>query len=370
MEGVDVIIVGGGIAGLSAAHALVRAGAGKVRLLEREPVLCAHSSGRNAAIFRHLSTGLGDLATALRSRALATELLGAEEAWLRRTGTWFVAATREALEPLARLAAGERLRAEPAEGKGLDAALPGLRGGAARHGLFFAEDGVIDLHALTQGLARASVAAGTTVSLAEPVARIDARAGRVEGVTLLSGERLAAGAVVVAGGAWSGLLGAGCGAPLALEPRRRHLALLETTDGAGAPSPVVWCVDDEVYLRPDSGGLLASPCDEEPWAAELPPPSDAGLELLGRKLARTAPKLADAAVRRVWACLRTFAPDRAAAVGADPRAAGLYWIAGLGGHGMTGGLAAGELLAACVTGRAHPLKDALAPARLVAVERD
>ncbi|MHB8879691.1 MAG: FAD-dependent oxidoreductase, partial [Myxococcaceae bacterium] len=90
LEVADVVIVGGGIAGLSAAHGLARAGVARVRLLEREKVLCSHSSGRNAAIFRHLSSGAGDIALARRSKALLTELLGSEGAWLQKTGTWFV----------------------------------------------------------------------------------------------------------------------------------------------------------------------------------------------------------------------------------------------------------------------------------------
>lgn len=184
------------------------------------------------------------------------------------------------------------------------------------------------------------------------------------GVRLASGERIVAGAVVIAAGAWAEPLGAGCGAPLPLEPRRRHLALLEPKSKLDGDAPVVWAVDDEVYLRPDSGGVLASPCDEERWKAELPPTSEAGLELLAKKLARVAPRFADASVRRSWACLRTFAPDRAPAIGPDPRVQGLHWLAGLGGHGMTGGVAAGEVLAAAFTGKAHPLAQTLNPARL------
>src|SRR6516225_4191551 len=89
MKRVDVV-VGGGIAGLSAAWAALGAGTGRVLLLEREGVPCAHSSGRNAAIFRHLTATPGDLDLALRSRELLGELLGSEEAWLRRTGSWLV----------------------------------------------------------------------------------------------------------------------------------------------------------------------------------------------------------------------------------------------------------------------------------------
>jgi glycine/D-amino acid oxidase-like deaminating enzyme len=233
-----------------------------------------------------------------------------------------------------------------------------------RCGLWSPDDGVIDIHAVTQALLRSIGEAGGALSFGAEVAAIAAEGGRVTGVQLASGERVGAGAVVIAGGAWAASLGASCGAPLPLQPKRRHLAHLETSVSRLDPgAPVVWCLGDELYYRPESGGMLVSPCDGEPWPAELPPSSQAGLELLARKLARSVPRLSDASVRRAWACLRTFAPDGAAVVGADPRLSGLYWLAGLGGHGMTGGLAAGELLAASFTGVDHPLKDALAVSR-------
>ncbi|MHB8874476.1 MAG: NAD(P)/FAD-dependent oxidoreductase, partial [Myxococcaceae bacterium] len=259
----------------------------------------------------------------------------------------------------------ERLPYELAKGTALESALPSLQGGVIRRGLFFEDDGVIDIHAVTQELARAAAAAGVTLTLGAEVLRLEREGPRIAGVTLASGERIAAGAVVIAGGAWGESLGASCGASLPLEPRRRHLALLETQALLAADAPVVWCLDDEAYFRPDSGGMLACPCDEVAWKAELPATSEGALELLAKKLSRLAPRLAEATVRRSWAGLRTFAPDRVPVVGPDPRVEGLHWLAGLGGHGMTGGAGAGELLAAAFTGKPHPLAQALAPARLL-----
>ena len=57
-----------------------------------------------------------------------------------------------------------------------------------------------------------------------------------------------AGAVGAAG------LGAGCSAPQPLRPLRRHLVQLAPTEPVEAGGPVVWCVDEEAYVRPESGG--------------------------------------------------------------------------------------------------------------------
>lgn len=66
----------------------------------------------------------------------------------------------------------------------------------------------------------------------------------------------------------------------------------------------------------------------------------------------------------VVACLRTFAPDRTLVVGLDPDVSGLFWLAGLGGSGMTVGVAAGELIPDVIAGREHPLATTFAPGRL------
>ena len=70
------------------------------------------------------------------------------------------------------------------------------------------------------------------------------------------------------------------------------------------------------------------------------------LDSLFTSLRELAPHLADRPVTRYWTGLRTFAPDRRFVLGWDPWNPRLFWSAGLGGHGMTSGLAVGALAAA------------------------
>jgi glycine/D-amino acid oxidase-like deaminating enzyme len=69
------------------------------------------------------------------------------------------------------------------------------------------------------------------------------------------------------------------------------------------------------------------------------------LEGLYASLRELAPDLAERPVTRYWTGLRTFAPDRRFVIGWDPWNPRLFWSAGLGGHGMTSGLAVGALAA-------------------------
>ena len=355
-------MLGGGIAGLAAAWALGRGGA-EVELLEREPTLGAHSSGRNAAIFRCLHESVGSLPLALRSAALLDELLGGRDAWLRPTGVLYVARTGAPLLALERLARDHPLPYRTVGRDGLRKLAPALEGGAAECGLFCPAEGVMDTHAILLALAAAVRAAGGRIRTGCAATAILRDARGVCAVALESGERLPCSSVVIAAGAWSAEVGAAAGAPLPLVPLRRHLAVLEPRPSIAPGGPVVWCLDDELYLRAEGGGVLASPCDESPCPPGVPDTQGEALVTLGMKLARTAPQLADSGVRRTWAGLRTFAPDRAPVIGRDPQLPGLFWLAGLGGQGMSIGAAAGEMLATVAAGRPHALQQCYAPAR-------
>jgi glycine/D-amino acid oxidase-like deaminating enzyme len=149
---------------------------------------------------------------------------------------------------------------------------------------------------------------------------------------------------VLAAGAWNAQLGASVGAALPLVPHRRHLVQLVPSTPA-LRAPILWQLDPEVYFRNEGGGVLASPCDHEPTVPGIPGTEERVLGSLGEKLRDVSPSLATAEVRRAWACLRTLSPDGQMILGPDPRVPGLAWLSGLAGHGMSAGVAAGELLA-------------------------
>jgi D-arginine dehydrogenase len=128
----------------------------------------------------------------------------------------------------------------------------------------------------------------------------------------------------------------------------------------------VWHLDEGVYFRPESGGLLLSPCDETPSQPGVPAVDPLAAESLAVKLPRAFPRLAAVTVALAWAGLRTFAADRLPVIGPDPRVEGFFWIAGLGGHGVTTSLSAGELAAKLLL---EPRRDAgnpFSPARFAA----
>jgi len=334
MEHVEILIIGGGVAGLATASHLAQAGQAGVLLAEREALPGFYASGHNAAIARSL-TGVAEhtaLAVQGRDRLAAAGLL-------RACGGCLLGA-----EP-----GGTGALAEEARAFGLDcragrgSPVPGLR--AAEH-LHLPGDGVIDIAGVLRHCAETARAGGARLRFGCQVLGITPGPGgfRVE----TDRGPLAARTLVNAAGGWAREVGRMAGGlDIPFQPLRRHLVWSPAAAPAG--QPWTWWADRPFYLRPESGGLLLCPCDES--AVALPPrgrqpdPDDGVLEPLAASLKALAPELAELPVGRFWCGLRTFAPDRRFVLGPDPRNPGLFWVAGLGGHGMTSGLAVGRLAA-------------------------
>lgn len=347
----DVVIAGGGIAGLTLSIQLAMRER-RVLLLEREAALCTHASGRNAAIFRHAEPASFLCGLAARSHHLYESWC--PPAWLRRCGGMYLAKGREALEPIRQamqqadiphtLLWGDELRARMP---------PGFWHSGVRAGIHSPSDGVIQLEVLGEALLQRALALGVEIRCSTRAEGIVVEQGQVRGLRIsgarapsAASEFLPATALVVAAGAYASSLAEAAGLSLPLQPLRRHLYLIDAPGQADLP--VYWRLDDELYLRGDAGGWLASPCDEEPHPPHAPGVSPERFTALADKLQSIGESCAPARVRDVWACLRTRTPDLAPVLGADPRATGLYWFAGLAGWGMTVAPAAAELVSAAI----------------------
>jgi len=330
-EDIEILIIGGGIAGLSTACHLALAGQGGVTLVEREQLPGFYASGHNAGIARRL-TGRAEhtaLTVQGRDRLLQAGLM-------RASGGYLLGA-----EP-----GGTRDLAEEARAFGVEAArgagspIAGLR---AAEWLHLPGDGVIDIDALLRHCADTARAGGARLRFGCQVEGIVPDPGGFRVATDQGPVR--ARIVVNAAGAWAGEVGRMAGGlDLAFMPLRRHLVWSPAP--CPADQPWAWWADRPLYLRPESGGALLCACEES--SVPLPPRGlqpahdDAVLEQLAGSLKELVPALAEAPIARLWCGLRTFAPDRRFVLGRDPLQPGLFWVAGLGGHGMTSGLAVGQ----------------------------
>jgi len=360
------VIVGAGFAGTATAWALARAGLGPGLILEREPTWGAHASGKNAALAKVSEADPIIRALAVRSLESFRKIDGGTGHLLEPTGGLTVA-RGDAADEFASLrdalrAAGQR--AELVDAARARARTPLLAGVAFDVGIWVPEEGVVDIHALLGHYLRGARDGGFSVVTDCEVEGLLLEGGRVAGARTALGD-VRADLVVDATGAWAGRLGRET-RPLPLQPVRRHLFVSAAVDADLRGLPFTWVEDAGFYFRREGDGLLLSPCDETPSRPCSPTTDPAAAELLAEKLAARAPGLADLAIRRAWACLRTFAPDRRPLIGADPDRPGLFHVSGLGGFGMMTSAAVGELAAALIADRAVDWIEtaALAPGRL------
>jgi D-arginine dehydrogenase len=349
----DVVIVGGGFAGAATAWALSRYGGLDIVLLEREEGFGYHASGRNAALGRQLVEDERFTELTVRGAAFLRAPppdFGEESLW-RPVGSMLLADTEAEVEALGRKAQARGVACERVPIEAVWERVPMLRGVAGAGGIYVPGDGVIDVHALLMGFLRGARRRGAHLALACEVVGVEAESGRLRVITG-QGE-VSTRCVVAAGGAWAGQVAVMAGArDPALVPIRRHLFVTEPIAGLDPELPFVWHIGaDEFYVRPEGSGLLLSACDEEATAPGQCATQPEALEALAEKLARAAPELASLGVARAWACQRTFAPSRRPIIDWDADVPGVFWVAGLGGHGATSSAAIGAEAAAAIAAR-------------------
>lgn len=350
---VDAAVVGGGIAGVSAARELAETGRSVV-LLEQEEQLAHHTTGRSAAIFLESYGPPAVRALTAASRAdydAAPERFGTPRLLEARSALWIAPPWQ--LADLARLVAEvpSLQTIEPADAA---ARCPALRLDRLAGAAVEADASDIDVLALHQGYVRGLGEAGGTVVRSARVTGLDSdRDGwRVR----WAGHELTATTVVLAAGAWADELARAAGAePIGLRPLRRTIAVCRVPSGPSLDpaGPLVCDAAHTWYFKPEGPNVLVSPADETPS-----PPCDARADeadvALGIERVNDATTLGLRSVVSTWAGLRTFAPDRVPVVGEDPRRPGLFWLAGQGGYGIQTAPALARCLAGLMAGTGLP----------------
>jgi len=365
MEHVDVVVIGGGLCGVSVAHALATGGNPSVLVLEQGAQLGAEASAQNAGMVRRLALDPVERELACRSAAAMARPAFAQA--LRRTGAVLAAGRDPA--PLQAAVDDLENRGIPVQAMDLATLPPALAGSPLHAAWCLPDETVADAWGLISVLAREARGAGAALRTGCQVQALATHSGRVVGVHTDQGP-IRADVVVLATAAWAHRQARDLGLERPLVPLARHLLLTTPHPLADPGHPWCWVDDEGVYARPEGGGWLCSPCDEAPRDPGQGPGSRGPAEPMGYALASDAlqrwfPALGPVRFQHGWTGLRTFCPDRRPLVGLDPELPGLAWATGFGGFGVTCSLAVGPVFADRLQGRADPAldTDALRPGR-------
>jgi D-arginine dehydrogenase len=354
----DVIVIGGGIAGISAAAELARDMS--VLVLEAEPQIGYHATGRSAAIFiRNYGNETLRALNAASAPVLEAPEGISDRSLLSPRGEMLVADESElaVLDAYADGATGlERLTAQQAV-----ELVPILRPERIASAVIEWDAQDIDVDRMLSGYATALKHRGGQILTN---ARINGltRNGPVWDVAV-TGTTYSALIVINAAGAWaSDIAMLADASPIPVSPLRRSAAILPAPDGYDPASwPLFASAAEDWYAKPEAGKLMVSPADEDPvdphdaWADDM---------VLAEGLHRyeQAVTVPVTRVEASWAGLRSFAPDRTPVVGFDTRADGFFWLAGQGGYGVQTAPALAALTAALCQGVAPVIGDAITTA--------
>lgn len=341
-----ILIIGGGIAGLSTAYFLARESECSVTLLEKEESLGQHSTGKNAAILRSWTPVPELTRFAVESaRFLNDPPAGFSDVPLVDPRglilvTPHTEASARAVYEAAGVEAPPLVSLSPDEFRKLAPHFGDIPEGS--HLLHFPTEGHLDVAAMVEGFARGAREAGAEIRTNTAVRGLVQQDGVVRGVTLADGVELQADLVVLAAGGWAGKLAQRTATRVRLRPTRRHLCVTEVDSTVDPHWPIVWSDSLGFYARPESGGLLLCPCDETDVAPDRCDVDPQVLELVAQKTQVALPNYANAKAAHFWAGMRTHAESGHFLIGPDEDVPGLFWVAGLGGHGMTSSAAIGR----------------------------
>jgi glycine oxidase len=193
---------------------------------------------------------------------------------------------------------------------------------AVRLALRFPEDHQVENRSLARALWSAAARAGARVRTGAPVRALVRRGGRMEGVETVDGERIVAGAVVLATGSWAAGI-EGLPRPLPVVPVHGQLLAF-----ASLPPLIEHVVDSpRCYLVPRADGRVIAGTTVERVGFRTHVTA-AGIMVILRGAIEAVPALADLALAELWSGLRPGTPDDLPILGADPEVANLFYATG------------------------------------------
>lgn len=353
MTSYDIIVVGGGVIGMSAAYHLAKRGGGRVLLLERHAFGSGSTSRATGGFRCQFGSDIEVRLSLLSRRALLS--FAAEtgvDPGYDPVGYLFLAEDENGMAELRKaLAVQHSAGLEVSREVGLSeiaarqplASLEGVLGGT-----FCPWDGYLRPRDLLEGYRRSAVDLGVALLEHAGDVRLLRVGDRVTGVGCAHGD-LNSAWVVNAAGAWAAQLARGCELELPVVPLKRQVAVTRPVAGLSRSLPMTVFVADGFHFRVrDDRLLLLRPDDPSP--AEDPYDASFDPSWLGPLLERARSRLPILEGREIdgaacWAGLYEMSPDRHALLGAAPGVEGLFLVNGSSGHGVMHAPALGLLAA-------------------------
>jgi len=342
----DVVIIGGGIVGLSIAYYLGLKKAGRVVLYEKGQLGEGSTSRCVGGIRTQFST---EINIRLSLESLKT-FEGFEEEFgvapeFRRIGYLFLATTEretEAFKENIKLQKKFGVPVEYLSSEEIGSRWSYLRVDDVLGGTFCAWDGYAGPNEILSGFASGAKRAGVRIHEGMEVTGISTEKGRIRSVKTTD-EEVSTPVVVNAGGPYAASIGEMIGVKIPVKPLRRQIFITAPFHLTDHPIPLTIDFNRGWYFRQEGDGyLLSGPLDAEP-SFNLHTEYEAMVEASENAVSRV-PSLEKARIARGWAGLYEISPDHHAILGRVPGVEGFIVANGFSGHGFQHSPAVGKVI--------------------------
>lgn len=342
-----VVIIGGGVIGVSTAYHLAAAGVTDVVLVDKGPLgsgsTCKAAGGVRAQFSDPVNIALG--ARGLETFADFGTLFD-QEIDFHQVGYLFLLSTPDTVAAFEANIAVQREMGVPASMISVAEAArlsPLISTDGLLAAAYSPTDGHCTPEAVVLGYASAVRRLGATLVPHCAATGIDVRDGALHTVHTAGGP-IRTDAVVCAAGAWSAQVGEWAGVELPVEPVRRQILLTEPIPGLAPGTPFTIDFESSFYFHGEGPGLLIGMSDPQQQPGFEMGRDDGWLTGLGAAVEHRAPTLAKTGIAGGWAGLYEMTPDHNALIGRSARTEGFLYATGFSGHGFLMGPAVGEVV--------------------------
>ena len=343
----DIVIVGGGVMGASAAYHLAKRGMKNILLLEKEEFFGTGATGRCAGGVRYQFSTEINVRLSLASLPMIEcfrEEIG-QDVNYRQCGYLLIATNEKDEANFKRNVEMQNrlgVQTELLSGDEVRARLPLMKFEDAIVATFHQKDGLVDPNGVIAGYIRAAQKLGVKALTHTEVTGIDVQGDEVEAVETAQG-RIQTRLILNAAGPWAGLIGEMAGVQIPIVPVRRQMFTTNTLKEIPEDFPFVIDFAQSLYFHREGDGLLIGMSNQnEKPGFDQSVDEEFELENFEAAMARL-PLLEQASRASHWAGLYEVTPDAHPIFGGS-HVKGFSICAGFSGHGFMHGPVAGKLM--------------------------
>jgi len=350
----DIVIIGGGIVGISIAYYLAKNSRLDILLLEQE-LLAQASTGLSVGGIRQQFSHPANILLSQETLQLFKKF-PAEfgiELDIKQTGYLFLATKPATWQDFLASVAVQQQYDVPVEVLSPDSIKslwPFLKVNDLMGGTFCREDGYTDPYFVTRTIAGAARKMGVKIHEKTRVESIQVKKGRIRGVKTSRGD-VSTPMVVNAAGPWGGEVAAMAGHSMPVKPFRRQVFISRKFGPIPGLLPLIIDQDALFYFRKEGPGILMGKSDRHEPSSFNTHTDREFLEQVIQAALHRCPILEQAEILRGWGGLYAVTPDENPVIEKSEDPAGYYCAIGFSGHGFQHGPAVGRILSDIILDR-------------------